>query len=501
MVKFTFALPNGQFVTLDGPAGSTRAQAEKIYLEQLAAGAFVGLRSGDQLQSVETTTIQFTQSRLDRGTAGVPDTPLLAIYNGGIISSLPVLADVPINNGITVADYVSQSTVTESIGSLSTAQVQAVMASIAASVCQPADVVTNELGVGKYGLSSQQLEDAGYLKRGTTARFSAQPGNTLTDVLKSPSVWTGKDGVSGSNNLLKNSPLQDKIQFGLMKSSYDTLVETGQIVTPGTELQAPTGSVYTAPARGSSLISPTSGLTQSASAGSGLLSSAIGIAGLSVLANRGIADLGGLLATASKFGVDNAVDWAKGLSNPIEGITGSLTNAAGQLTSGLKSQMDSLAKQGQFAVNFSDFKLPAAVAGIVPAAGFTGTIDRSTLNAATAKLIGSDKIALPNFSPQALDTSALTNAASQAQGLLAGGLDASGLLARATGAGGLGSVTASLNGAVSTATSALNSVTGSAAGAVSGALGKLPYAGTDSITLARLGLSPDPLTAIKSRLG
>jgi len=179
MVKFTFTLPNGQLFTLNGPTGATRAQAEKIYLEQLAAGAFVGLRSGDQLQSQESMTVQFTQSRLDRGTAGVPDTPLLAIYKGGdlgstIISSLPVLADVPINNGITVADYVSQSTVTEGIGPLSTAQVQAVMAAVAASVCQPADVVTDELGVGKYGLSAQQLEDAGYLKCGTTARFLGQ---------------------------------------------------------------------------------------------------------------------------------------------------------------------------------------------------------------------------------------------------------------------------------------------------------------------------------------
>ena len=193
MAKFTFALPNGQLFVLDGPAGSTIEQAERIYLEQLAAGAFVGLRSGDQLQPLESTLMQFSQSRLDRGTAGVPDIPLLAIYNGGalgggalgggalgggalgsnqiIISSLPVLTDVPINNGITVADYVDQTTVTEGIGPLSTSQVQAVMAAIAASVCQPADVVTDELGVGKYGFSAQQLEDAGYLKCGTTARF------------------------------------------------------------------------------------------------------------------------------------------------------------------------------------------------------------------------------------------------------------------------------------------------------------------------------------------
>jgi hypothetical protein len=190
MAKFTFALPNGLLFTLNGPPGSTVEQAEKIYLEQLAAGAFVGLRPGDQLQSFESTLIEFNQSRLNRGTAGVPDIPLLAIYNGGalgvppgetpggtlgpnqvIISSLPVLTDVPINNGIDIADYVDQTTVTENIGPLSSSQVQAILAAIAASVCQPADVITDELGVGKYGLSAQQLEDAGYLKCGTTARF------------------------------------------------------------------------------------------------------------------------------------------------------------------------------------------------------------------------------------------------------------------------------------------------------------------------------------------
>lgn len=404
----------------------------------------------------------------------------------------------------------------------------------------------------------------------------------LTDVLKSPSVWTGKDGVAGVTDLLKNPPLQDKIQFGLMKSSFDTLVKTGEIVTPGTDLKAPTGLLYNAAANaGKSLISPSAGLVElpkelsSLASGSlssltsglsgalgsatgalgglagslggatGALSGALGgitsnLGSVSSLANNGTAQLGGLLANASKFGVGTAVEWAKttsgatgaiagisgalsggasgvanvlsggiggalggatgALSGALGGAAGALSGAASKLTSGLTTQMDSLAKQGEFAVNFSDTKLPAAVAGIVPAAGFKGTIDRSTLNAATAKLVGSDKIGLPDFSPQAVDTSALTDAAAKAKGLLAGGLDAGGLLARASGAGGLGSITGSLNGAISGATSALSGVTG-AGGAISGALGKLPYTGTDSNTLLRLGQSPDPLAAIKARLG
>jgi hypothetical protein len=175
MAKFTFTLPNGLLFTLDAPTGTTAVEAERVYLEQLASGAFVGLASGDTLQSVETTTIEFAQSRLARGTAGVPDIPLLAIYSDGIISSLPVLTDVPINNGITVSDYVDTSVVTEPIGPLSAAQVQAVMAAVAASVCQPSDIATNLLGVGKYGFDGEQLEAAGFLKCGTTARFLQGP--------------------------------------------------------------------------------------------------------------------------------------------------------------------------------------------------------------------------------------------------------------------------------------------------------------------------------------
>jgi len=323
--------------------------------------------------------------------------------------------------------------------------------------------------------------------------------NSLTDVLKSPSVWTGKDGVTSVTDLLKNPSLQDKIQFGLMRSSFDTLVKTGEIVTPGTDLKMPTGQLYDADANaGNNLISASSGVVSApralSSLASGNLSNLSGalssitssLPTTSGLANRGSAELGGLLATASKFGVDNAVAWAKGSTSAtdaisgaagplVSGASGALSGALSGLTSGLKTEMNSLAKQGQFAVNFSDFKLPAAVSGIIPAPGFKGTVDRSTLNAATAKLIGSDKIPLPNFSPQSVDTSALTDAANKARGLLSGGLDASNLLSKAT--------------------DALNSASGLVSGATS-AVAQAGFNGTDPTTLLRLGRSPDPLAAV-----
>ena len=89
MAKFTFALPNGQLFTLEGPPGATVAQAEFIFTQQLASGTLVGLRPGDKISSTDTLAIEFTQSRLERGTAGVGDFPILAINNGQVVITLP----------------------------------------------------------------------------------------------------------------------------------------------------------------------------------------------------------------------------------------------------------------------------------------------------------------------------------------------------------------------------------------------------------------------------
>ena len=393
------------------------------------------------------------------------------------------------------------------------------------------------------------------------------PSN-FTSVLGSPGVWTGKDGVAGVTALLSNPALQDKVQFGLMKNSFDTLVKTGQIVTPSTDTTAPNGQLYDAAANaGKNLISMSAGLVaapkvlsnlsssglqnslaslkdkatstldnigSAVSGGVGSLGStisgsidsavnllndpnappytgddpiirarlglpAVGQVGLdafggvgpAMVDNSGAADLGGLLANSSKFGVDTAVAWAKGagnsaldavngiadgvsssidsITNGLQSIPGSLSGLKGSaeaLAISLKPQMDSLAKQGQFAVNFSDFKLPAAVAGVVPAAGFKATVDRSTLNSAFTKLVGSAKIAVQGFSPQAIDNSTLEKAGNQAKSILSGAFP-----------GGL------------------DSLQGLGAGLDRGvnALGDPdapPYTGDDPIIRARLGLPP-----------
>ena len=482
MNKFTFALPNGKFFTLSGPSGSTIAQAERIFLEQLSAGSFVGLAAGDTLQPIQTEVVRFALSRLERGTASTADLPLLAIYNDGrfIVSALPVLDDVQVENGITTADFLGVQPVTRPIGqitpALTNSQTQAIMAQIASNVCQRSTEISQAKGLGKYGFNLPQLEETGLIKPGTGSKFAGlptSPGSTalpnpdaFLSTLNSPKVWTGKYGVRSLDDLLSNEPLQDRVQYDLLEQSFNSLVEAGQIITPASDSTRPVGQVYNgnegtfdgslvsvqaavasrADVFGglglagfslAGLIGGASGIFNSLGPGTSSLISQLGslsvngitgainpanlVGGISALANRGVADLGGLLANASKFGVDTAVQWAKGQTP----------------TSELTSQLNQLSKQGQFAINFSDFKLPNIAQNLVPAAAFKGTVNRNTVDLAVNKLIGNPKVPTPGFGepfPQDLSFPSLKTAINSATALLKSPANA--LLGQATSAAG-----------------------------------------------------------------
>ena len=110
-----------------------------------------------------------------------------------------------------------------------------------------------------------------------------------------------------------------------------------------------------------------------------------------------------MLANSSKYGVEAATAWAKGLTPDA-----------------LTTKLNGLAKQGQFAINFSDFALPSVAAGSAPGAAFTKTVNRQTVDAATSKIIGSGKIPTPAFDGTSIDTVFNSNISGQAGSLLNG---------------------------------------------------------------------------------
>ena len=169
---------------------------------------------------------------------------------------------LPVTNGIDTAAYLEQTPAEISVGSLDTGQVTGLMAQTAADVGQAADVVSLDKGIGKYGLSPEQLESSGFLKPGTVQTYLQDPAQ-LESVLSSPSVWTGKGDVVGLNNLLGDVNLQSLTQNEILSSSLQGLQSAGIV----TGLEAPQ-------------------------------------------------QLAGLVQSASKFGVDNTVAWVQGIAPP-----------------------------------------------------------------------------------------------------------------------------------------------------------------------------------------
>jgi len=130
-------------------------------------------------------------------------------------------------SGINVADFAKQGPALSGISNMSLPDVTGTLAQASKLVGQGASTISNALGAGKFGFDANQLERAGLVKPGTAASFLALGENDLTSVLKSPTVWTGKDGVKSLDGLLSNSGLQDKVQQGLMKTGLSDLKSVG----------------------------------------------------------------------------------------------------------------------------------------------------------------------------------------------------------------------------------------------------------------------------------
>lgn len=383
MSIFNYTLPSGAKFKVVGPASATQAQADRIFYEQVASGSLVGYESGQTLTSAASKAVKFELSRLERGTAGVDNPTALAVVLGlPIVTGIPDLVNVPLTNPINQADIVlakGGDLVPDPIGPLSGDDVQKLLAQITNIVDQNADEVTLEKGIGKYGLTAYQLEQAGYVKPGTSAKYLSNDPNSFVDTMNTPSVWTGLGGVTSLDNILADESLQNSIQTDLMKSGFESLQAAGVIRTvPSAQTKTSQGTIYTnnglqtfsslAQLGGSlalSLLSRpgsfqlpnlstiASGVTNSLTSGLSSLGSLanLNVAGIGSsitnITNQVTGQIGALVANASKFGSSATALWAGagGLGN-VSALTGSLTNIAGgsltNLAGGITGSLQSL---------------------------------------------------------------------------------------------------------------------------------------------------------------
>jgi hypothetical protein len=246
MSIFSFTNPvNGQPFEIKGPPSLSQAQAKAIFDKQVSAGSLVGFKKGDVLSAATQAAdgLAGAQAQLAQAAKGIGGDLTGAIKNipgvGDIAAQAQsvasktlsgissVVSNLPVTNGINVADFAKQGASLVPIQGLGISDVTAAMSSASKLVRQASSAISDTLGAGKFGFDASQLESVGVLKPGTAATYLKQGINSLTDVLKSPAVFTGKDGINSLDSLLESVPTQDGIQQQLMSQGLNAVKQLG----------------------------------------------------------------------------------------------------------------------------------------------------------------------------------------------------------------------------------------------------------------------------------
>ena len=330
--KFTTAA--GEAYELQGPPGATYDQAQAVFNKQLNSGGLVGLPLGGLLNAVTQSIDGLPSAPAQIGPQAVSATQ----QSGGYVT-LPTQPGANVATAITTSDFVNTKTGSQTIGTLSPAEIQGLVATIATSVNQASNVVTNSKGVGTYGLTADQLQTAGLLKPGVADQVKQDPANAVI-VLSSPTSWTGKQGATDINVILNDIGLQTATQQGLMENTFSQLKQAG--VINGTEVSTTLGPIVNA-------------------------STVYGVANTAQVLNNTSTATANAAATAAAVGVIGFI-----ASSSFGGSFGSIN----QILSGGRGALSS---------------------GTVPAIGYTNTVNRVNVNQAMKAIIGNPKIPTPYF--------------------------------------------------------------------------------------------------------
>ena len=240
----------GKKFEIQGPPGGTEAQARAVFDKQVNTGALVGFKPGDELNAVKQASsgLAAAAGQVTQAISGTPGLTTGALgtafssagqqFTAALGSATSVaqqtltgitrsLAGTPVTNGINIAEFAKQVPSLTSISGLNTQDVRAAMSQTSTLVGQATSQFSDTLGVGKFGFDASQLENAGLLKTGTVATYLSQGANQLTNVLKSPAVWTGKDGINNLDSLLSNPAAQNLTQQNLMSSGLNAVKQLG----------------------------------------------------------------------------------------------------------------------------------------------------------------------------------------------------------------------------------------------------------------------------------
>jgi hypothetical protein len=429
MSTFKFTLPNGKPFEIKGPPSLTLDQAKAIFDKQAATGSLVGMQPGTAL-SAATQAAQ-----------GLPGAQaIVAQAQSGIVGALG--AGIPGAAGA----IGSLSKAVGAAGGALNGSLSGVAAgltgAVGAAVTNFAGSATNALGgLSIPGVSTLTgaLGSAAGLASGINSALAS--GQSLTAVAGSIGA-TASTAISTINKSL-TSAVTDPIGIANFAKEIPALTSIGSMnagVVTGVLAQA-----KNLVGQASNVLTSEKGLGAFGLGAEQLEKAGILKPGVSKLLAGGAASITSLLKSPAAFtGKDGIKSVTDLLSNPAkqagiqqdlmsqgvaglkalgvptdllspQGLAGTALNAAKSIpgaaaflkglpipddpAGALSAAFNANVRDGAFAANLSQAKIPPAFKAIVTPVPAADTVNRDTVNAASARVVGNPKVPEPNYGP------------------------------------------------------------------------------------------------------
>jgi hypothetical protein len=442
MSTFKFTLPNGKPFEIKGPPGLSLEQAKAIFDKQAETGALVGIKPGEVLSaatqaaqglaSAQAIVAQAQSGIIGALGAGIPGaagaigelSKSLGAAGGALNGRLAgTAAGLTGAVGAAVTNFASSATSTLGGSAAGLASgINSVLASgqsltaVAGSIGATASTaistinksltsaVTDPINIANFAKEIPALTSIGSMNAGVVTGVLAQAKNLVGQASDSLTVEKGLGAFGfGAEQLEKAGVLKPGVSKLLAggAASITSLLKSPAAFTGKDGIKSVT-DLLNNPAK-------QAGIQQE------LMSQ--GVAGLKalgvptdLLSPQGLA---GTALNAAKS-IPGAAAFLKGLPIPDD--------PAGALSAAFNTNV----RDGAFAANLSLAKIPPAFKAIVTPVPAADTVNRDTVNAASARVVGNPKVPEPNYGPVKPDpgrdaeiTAEITRLATELANLLA----------------------------------------------------------------------------------
>jgi hypothetical protein len=418
---------------IKGPPGLTREQAFEIFKKQANAGGLVGFKSGDVLSAATQAAdgLPEAQALVAQAQSGVNG----SLNVGGFASSLSA-AGVDLSTGrISSVDAAfAKGGINGGAGAFSSvlggvaSGLGAAGGALGGSLAGTAAGLTALVGpaVSSLGTAGSALVGAA-AKAGSVATASIQTINSaLTNVPVGPNTINVADFAKTIPAVNGIGPMDSAQVTGVLAQAKNLVGQSASTISNakgigefGLNIQQLETAGYVKPGISNLLAQGASSLA------------AVAKSPASWTGKGGIQDLSGLLASPSTQGLIQQDLMAKGVAGlgavgiPIknlsaQGIAGMSLNAAkslpnaeafakglpipGDATGAINAAMNTAVRDGAFAVNMVSTKIPDAVKDTEIPIPAVNTVSRATVDAASSRIAGNEKIPPVNYGPPAETT-------------------------------------------------------------------------------------------------